>query len=79
MEFCRSRILRKKSLLSSLTGFTVGAGAIGGPPGEYSKALYDTVVGAAGCRAMNDGMNMASIVTTSGRTESSCGSRHTKV
>lgn len=31
MLFWRSRILRKKSLESSLTGLTVGAGARGGP------------------------------------------------
>jgi len=31
MLFCRSRMLRKKSLESSLTGLTVGAGARGGP------------------------------------------------
>lgn len=29
--FWRSRMLRKKSLESSFTGLTVGAGAIGGP------------------------------------------------
>ena len=33
MLFCRSRILRKKSLDSSLTGLTVGAGARAGPLG----------------------------------------------
>lgn len=31
MLFWRSRMLRKKSLESSLTGLTVGAGAKGGP------------------------------------------------
>ena len=35
MLFWRSRMLRKKSRESSLTGLTVGAGAIGGPEGEY--------------------------------------------
>jgi len=34
MLFWRSRMLRKKSLESSLTGFTVGAGARGGPEVE---------------------------------------------
>lgn len=34
MLFCRSRMLRKKSLESSLTGLTVGGGAIGGPAVE---------------------------------------------
>lgn len=33
--FWRSRMFRKKSLESSLTGLTVGAGAIGGPVVEY--------------------------------------------
>lgn len=35
MQFCRSRIFRKKSLLNSPAGFTVAAGAIGGPEAEY--------------------------------------------
>lgn len=48
MLFCRSRIFLKKSLLSSLTGLTVGAGAIGGPVVEYEKDSEDIVVGAAG-------------------------------
>ena len=34
MEFWRSRMLRKKSRESSLTGLTVGAGAMGGPDAE---------------------------------------------
>ncbi len=34
MPFCRSRMLRKKSRESSLTGLTVRAGASGGPRGE---------------------------------------------
>lgn len=79
--FCRSRILRKKSLLSSLTGFTVGAGASAGPVGVYAKlgTWEETVVGAAGWRAMKEGMRRARRRTARGRTEKRYGSRQMKV
>ena len=70
--FCKSRILRKKSLESSFTGFTVGAGARAGPVGVYAKFGFceDTVAGAAGCRAMKEGIRRARRRTASGSTES---------
>lgn len=34
IQFCKSRMFLKKSLLNSATGLTVGAGAIGGPVAE---------------------------------------------
>lgn len=72
MLFCRSRILRKKSFESSLTGLTVGAGARAGPVGVYMKFGFceDTVVGAAGCRAMKAGIRTARRRTARGNTES---------
>lgn len=68
MQFWRSRIFRKKSLDSSLTGLTVGAGAIGGPAVEYVKESVVIVVGGAGWRAMKEGMRMARRRTANGRT-----------
>jgi len=82
MLFCRSLIFLKKSRESSLTGFTVGAGARGGPVAEYWKVAEDCEVivgGAAGCRAINDGMRRASRITASGRTVKRYGSRQTNV
>lgn len=64
---------------SSLTGLTVGAGAIGGPVAEYVKASEVMVVGGAGCRAMNEGMRIARSVIASGRTVRRYGSRQTNV
>lgn len=77
-------MFRKKSLDSSLTGLTVGAGAIGGPAVEYLKdeELAEVsgvmVCGCAGCLAMNEGMSRARRTRTSGRTERRYGSRHMK-
>jgi hypothetical protein len=82
MLFWRSRILRKKSRESSLTGLTVGAGARGGPVAEYWKVaeVCEVIVGgAAGCRAMNEGTRRARRSTTSGRTVRRYGSRQTNV
>lgn len=79
MLFCRSRILRKKSLESSFTGFTIGAGASGGPFVEYGKFEVVTVVGGAGCRAMKEGIKSAKRRTAKGRTERRYGSRQTNV
>ena len=81
MLFCRSRILRKKSLDSSFTGLTVGAGARAGPVGVYAKFGFceESVVGAAGCRAMKEGMRRARRRIASGRTERRNGSRQTNV
>lgn len=82
MLFWRSRMLRKKSRESSFTGFTVGAGARGGPVAEYWKVaeFWDvTVVGAAGCRAMKEGMRRARRRTTSGSTVRRYGSRQMNV
>jgi len=75
-------MLRKKSLESSLTGLTVGAGARGGPVAEYWKdpEVCEVIVGgAAGCRAMNEGIRRARRTTTSGRTVKRYGSRQTNV
>lgn len=44
IQFCKSRMLRKKSFDSSLTGFTVGAGANGGPSAEYGKVELEFVI-----------------------------------
>lgn len=71
-------MLRKKSLESSLTGLTVGAGAMGGPRGEYSKDV-ERVTGGAGCRAMNEGMKTPRRRPASGSTVRRWGSRQTKV
>jgi hypothetical protein len=82
MLFWRSRMLRKKSRESSLTGLTVGAGASGGPVAEYMNVaeVCEVIVGgAAGCRAINDGMRRARSSTTRGRTVKRYGSRQTKV
>ena len=46
MIFCRSRMLRKKSLDISEAGLIVRAGAMGGPEMEY-KGFE---VGGGGCR-----------------------------
>lgn len=78
MQFCRSRMLRKKSFESSLTGFTVGAGAIGGPLGEYSNELV-SATGGAGWRARKAGMNTPSKSIAKGSTERSDGSRQMNV
>ena len=48
MQFWRSRMFLKKSLESSLTGLTTGAGAIGGPVVEYVNESVVIVVGGAG-------------------------------
>lgn len=80
MLFCRSRIFRKKSLLSSLTGLTVGGGASGGPAVLYPYVeLCVAVVVTGGCRAMNDGMRRARRRIVSGRTVKRYGSRHMNV
>lgn len=71
-------MLRKKSLLSSLTGLTVTAGAIGGPLVEYEKE-WDTVVGAAGWRTINDGIKSARRSVANGSTNRIGGSRQTKL
>lgn len=78
MQFWRSRMLRKKSFDNSLTGLTVGAGAMGGPFGEYSKLLV-SAIGGAGCRARKLGMKTPKSSMARGRTERSEGSRHTNV
>ena len=46
MIFCRSRMLRKKSLDISEAGLIVRAGAMGGPEMEYEGFE----VGGGGCR-----------------------------
>lgn len=82
MLFWRSRILRKKSFESSLTGLTVGAGAIGGPVAEYWKDadVEDVMVGGgAGCLAINAGMRRARRSMTSGKTVKRYGSRQINV
>ena len=81
MQFCRSRIFLKKSLLSSLTGFTVGAGAKGGPWGEYPTfcSLDSVPFGGAGCRAMKAGMNTPSSRMAMGSTKRRYGSKQTKL
>ena len=72
-------MFRKKSLLSSFTGLTVRAGAIGGPGVEYEKVSEERVRGGAGCRAMNEGIKIASRRMTRGRTDRRYGSKHTNV
>ncbi len=75
-------MLRKKSRESSLTGLTMGAGARGGPVAEYWKEpeVWEVIVGgAAGWRAMNEGMRRARRSTTSGRTAKRYGSRQMNV
>jgi hypothetical protein len=78
MQFWRSRMLRKKSRESSFTGFTVGAGARGGPVVLYWK-LWETVVGGAGWRAMKAGMRRARRMIANGRTKIRYGSRQMNV
>lgn len=71
-------MLRKKSFESSLTGFTVGAGAIGGPLGLYSK-LDVRAMGGAGCRARKEGMNMPRRRIAKGNTLNKLGSKQMNV
>lgn len=49
MQFCRSRIFRKKSFDISEAGFMVLGGASGGPFMEYEVPV--TIAGGGGCRA----------------------------
>lgn len=77
MQFCRSRMLRKKSFERSFTGFTVGAGAIGGPVEMYG--VLDVVEGGAGCRAMKEGIRRPRRRKMKGRTVRRYGSRQMKV
>ena len=66
------------TLESSFTGFTVGAGAIGGPLGLYSK-LDVRAMGGAGCRARKEGMKTPSSRIAKGKTLRREGSRHINV
>jgi hypothetical protein len=80
IQFCRSRILRKKSFESSFAGLTVGAGARAGPVVGYCVEDSTLIVdGGAGCLAMKEGMSSPNIKKTSGRAVRRKGSRHTKV
>jgi len=79
MLFWRSRMFRKKSLLNSPTGLTVGAGAMGGPVAEYANWSGMRVRGGAGCRAMNEGIRMARRMIAKGTTASRYGSRQMNV
>lgn len=76
--FCRSRMLRKKSLDISPAGLMVRAGASGGPVKEYVR---DVVVGfgGGGWRAMYAGTMTKNRAPAMGRTERRYGSRQTKV
>jgi hypothetical protein len=49
MQFCKSRMLRKKSFDISAAGFIVRGGASGGPFMEY--VALPSVEGGGGCRA----------------------------
>ncbi len=69
-----------------MTGFTVGAGARGGPLVEYGKVArlvcaveVGIVGGGAGWRAIKAGIRSARRRSASGRTVSMYGSRQTKV
>jgi len=80
MLFCRSRILRKKSLLRSGAGLIFGAGANGGPS---SHSMLRTIssfdgIGAGGWRARKEGIMMKKIRIASGKTARSDGSRQMK-
>lgn len=82
--FCKSRMLRKKSLDSSLTGLTVAAGARGGPAALYPKeAVWEEKVvivgGGGGCLAMNAGTRRARSMRRNGRTVMRYGSRQMNV
>lgn len=80
MQFCKSRILRKKSLDSSLAGLTVGAGANAGPVvGYWVEVSTEIVDGGAGCRAIKEGMRSPRRRNRSGKTVSMYGSRQMKV
>jgi hypothetical protein len=77
-------MFRKKSFDSSLTGLTVGAGAIGGPAVEYVKevVLADVngvmVCGCGGWRATKAGIKRKRSTSARGSIERRYGSRQTK-
>lgn len=80
MLFCRSRMLRKKSLLRSGAGLIFGAGAKGGPS---SHSMLRTIssfdgVGAGGWRARKEGIMMKKMSIASGKTVRRHGSRQMK-
>ena len=75
MMFCRSRILRKKSLDISEAGLMVRAGAMGGPEIEYEGVE----VGGGGCRLKYAGTRRKRSVETRGIKGRRYGLRHTKV
>lgn len=57
--FCKSRMLRKKSLLRSGAGLIFGAGASGGPPRKGdSRREWGVGFGGGGCRAKKAGIMM---------------------
>lgn len=73
MEFCRSLILRKKSLLRSGAGLTLFGGAIGGPPNDCCRSASPVAIafaGGGGCRARNAGTMMKNRHAASGITGS---------
>ena len=77
MAFCRSRMLRKKSLESSGAGLTVRAAASGGPPSGYKSV--GRWAGGGGCRAKKAGTMMKKRQQARGRTATRVGFTHTKV
>ena len=75
--FWRSRILRKKSLDSSETGFTEDGGDSAGPSAEYESV--GALVGGGGCRVMNAGTIMKISTRAGGMAASRYGSKHINV
>ena len=75
MIFCRSRMLRKKSLDISAAGLIVRAGAMGGPEMEYEGVA----VGGGGCRLRYAGTSRKKSVETRGIRGKRYGLRHTNV
>ena len=68
MLFCRSRMLRKKSLDISAAGLMVLGGARGGPCREYEE-VCGVATGGGGCRARKAGTKMKSNAEAIGKTE----------
>lgn len=76
ITFCRSRMLRKKSLLNSGAGLMVRAPARGGPPRLPCQRSESS---GSGCRVRKLGTMTKKRQLASGKTGNKYGSTHTKV
>jgi hypothetical protein len=80
MQFCRSRMLRKKSLENSGAGLIVLAPAKGGPLRlPCQRSASPTWISGSGCRARKLGTMTKNSKQASGSTGNRYGSTHKKV